>query len=64
LPFGEAETRFYAAVLVSAKKAGKPVMSADAMIAATAHAHGMAVATRDLAGFAGAGISLINPWEA
>jgi hypothetical protein len=39
-------------------------MSADAMIAATAHAQGMAVATRDVAGFAGTGISLINPWDA
>jgi len=64
LPFGEAETRSYAAVLVSAKRTRKPVMSADAMIAATAHAHGMAVATRDMTGFAGTGISLINPWEA
>jgi predicted nucleic acid-binding protein len=64
LPFGEAETRSYAAVLISAKQAGKPVMSADAMIAATAHAQGMAVATRDVAGFAGTGISLINPWDA
>lgn len=63
LPFGEAETRAYAAVLLSAKRTGKPVMTADAMIAATAHAHGMAVATRDTTGFAGAGISLINPWE-
>ncbi len=63
LPFGEAETRSYGVVLAAARAAGKPIMAADAMIAATAHAHGMAIATRDVADFAGTGVSLINPWE-
>jgi len=63
VPFGEPETRFYGVVLAAAKRAGKPVQIADAMIAATALAHGLSVATRDIAGFAGTGVSLINPWE-
>jgi len=63
LEFGEAEARSYAVVIAAAKAAGKPIMTADAMIAATAHVHGIPVATRDVTGFAGTGVSLVNPWE-
>lgn len=35
----------------------------DALIAATALAHGMTVVTRNLADFAATGASLLNPWE-
>ncbi len=64
LPFDEPASRQYAAVLENAKRLGRPIATADAMIAATARAHGMRVATRDLDDFAGAGIELINPWTA
>jgi len=56
--------RWYGIVLADARMAGKPILTADAMIAATARAHGMRVATRDLNDFAGAGVELINPWTA
>jgi predicted nucleic acid-binding protein len=36
----------------------------DAMIAATAAAHGMVVATRNVGDFAPTGVELINPWVA
>ena len=36
----------------------------DALIAATALVHGMAVVTRNVADFEAAGVALINPWEA
>jgi len=36
---------------------------ADALIAATAHAHGLTLATRNVADFSDTGIDLINPWE-
>jgi len=35
----------------------------DALIAATALVHGMAVVTRDVADFAPTGVALVNPWD-
>jgi len=35
----------------------------DSLIAATAHLHGLTLATRNLADFRATGISLVNPWE-
>lgn len=35
----------------------------DALIAATALVHGMAVATRNVADFKPTGVSIVNPWE-
>jgi predicted nucleic acid-binding protein len=35
----------------------------DALIAATALVHGMAVVTRNVADFATTGVSLVNPWQ-
>ena len=64
LPFDERVAPYYGRVLLAARRSGKPIMAADAMIAATALAHGFSVATRDLNDFAGAGVELINPWVA
>lgn len=36
----------------------------DALIAATALVHGMAVVTRNVADFAATGVALVNPWQA
>ncbi len=36
---------------------------ADALIAATAHVHGLTLATRNMADFEDTGIDLVNPWE-
>ncbi|MCI1756153.1 MAG: type II toxin-antitoxin system VapC family toxin [Sphingobium sp.] len=63
LDFDEPASHHYAQVLARAKASGRPIATADAMIAATALHHGMAVATRDMSDFAGAGVRLINPWE-
>ena len=35
----------------------------EALIAATALVHGMAVVTRNVADFEPTGVSLVNPWE-
>jgi predicted nucleic acid-binding protein len=36
----------------------------DRLIAATAMVHGMTVVTRNVGDFAGAGVGVVNPWEA
>ena len=41
-----------------------PRSDRDALIAATALVHGLTVATRNRADFEGAGVSVLNPWEA
>ena len=61
--FNERASRWFGAVIAEARTSGRPISTADAMIAATARANGMRVATRDLSDFAGAGVELINPWS-
>jgi len=63
LAFDTECARWYGPVLAGARDAGRPIQTADAMIAATARAHGMRVATRDLNDFAGAGVEILNPWQ-
>ena len=62
LSFDDRCAREYGPVLRAARDAGAPIDTADAMIAATARAHGMRVATRDRNDFAGAGVEIIDPW--
>ena len=64
LDFDERCSLEFGPVLLAARLAGRPISTADAMIAATARANGMRVATRDLNDFAGAGVELICPWTA
>ncbi len=54
----------YAEIIVTRRNAGAPIQAFDALIAATALAARAAVVTRDTDGFAGCGLTLINPWEA
>lgn len=63
LPFDEPASRAYAALQADARRQGTPLPLADACIAAIAQAHGMMVATRDVAPFADAGVATINPWH-
>jgi predicted nucleic acid-binding protein len=62
LPFDESAATAYAAIRANARKAGKAVGATDGYIAATAAAHGFAVATRDTAAFEAAGVRVIDPW--
>ena len=45
------------------RRAGKQRTQADMLIAATAIEHNLALATRNIKDFAGAGIALVNPFE-
>lgn len=64
LPFDVEAARAFGRLLGLARRAGRPAHLADAQIAAVAHVHGLTVATRDVADFAGFGVALVNPFEA
>jgi len=64
LPFDAAAARRYAELSVIVRRAGHGFPVPDAYIAAVAAAHGFAVASRDVAPFAAAGLHVIDPWAA
>lgn len=43
---------------------GRPFRGFDGLIAAIAASRGLAIATRDVGGFQGCGIQVVNPWDA
>jgi len=62
LPFDDEAAARYAEIVVSRRRQGRPIEAFDAQIAAVALAARADLATRDMAGFAGCGLSLIDPW--
>jgi predicted nucleic acid-binding protein/plasmid stability protein len=62
LPFDSKGAEHYADLVISRRRAGRPIEPFDALIAATARAAGADVATRDHTGFADCGLRLIDPW--
>lgn len=63
LPIDDAVMERWAELGAKAKKAGRGFKSMDALLAATALAHGFTLATRNISDFAGTGVALLNPWE-
>jgi predicted nucleic acid-binding protein len=63
LGFDRATAPAYAALVGARQRAGQRLNPVDGMIAAIAHVHNAAIATRD-GDFAGCGVPLINPWQA
>jgi hypothetical protein len=63
LPFDGACATHYGIIRVARQSAGKPISVQDAMIAATARAYGVAVATRNAGDFAGCDVRVVNPWS-
>ena len=63
LPFDSAAAALYGEIRVRRSAIGRPIGVADAMIAATARAFGLSIATRDEADFADCGVRLVNPWS-
>jgi toxin FitB len=64
LPFEAAAAARYPAIVLARRQAGTPIEKFDALIAATALAAGASIATRDTGGFAGCGLTVIDPWTA
>ncbi len=62
LGFGSEAALPYARIASARRRAGRPLSQFDAQIAAIAHSAGAAVATRNVADFAGCGVKLIDPW--
>lgn len=62
LPFDSAAAINFAAIFVDRRNSGRPISFPDCQIAATARAHGAAMATRNVADFEGCGIEVIDPW--
>jgi len=63
LPFDLAASQAYAELMAKTRASGLAIGAADGYIAASASAHGFAVATRDTRPFLDAGVTVINPWE-
>ncbi|TCS98720.1 hypothetical protein EDC36_104144 [Tepidimonas ignava] len=64
LPFDERAALHYAAIVAQRTRAGRPISTEDAQIAAIALAHGLTLATRNVSDFAGIdGLAVINPWR-
>ena len=58
---GEA-ARAYADIVAARRRAGRPISTADAQIAAIACSLGFDLATRNIGDFEGCGIELHDPW--
>ena len=53
----------YSVLMARAQSEGKSISKADGYIAATARPRALKVATRDVAPFQAAGLTVINPWD-
>jgi predicted nucleic acid-binding protein len=53
----------YGEIMGVAKRQGRPMSTADGMIAAIAHVNGGRLATRNLPDFQTTGLEIISPWE-
>lgn len=63
LAFDEKAAEAFAQLRAAAARNGKAIGEIDGLIAATAQANGLSVATRDTAPFLAAGLDVINPWD-
>ena len=63
LPVGIAVMERWAELQIATQKAGRSLPLMDSLLAATALAHGLTLATRNLADFQAAGVPLLDPWR-
>ena len=64
LPLDRVGAEWAARFRVLAQRSGHTLDLGDALIAGTAKAHDLAVATRNIADFQHVDVELVNPWEA
>lgn len=64
LPFDSSAAEHYARITMARRTAGIRIEGFDALIASVTAAAGFRIATRDVGGFEGCGLEVINPWEA
>jgi predicted nucleic acid-binding protein len=64
LPFDMEAAVIYADIFAARRQAGRPTATVDLMIASVARSRGASVVTRDVSGFEGCGLILIDPWSA
>lgn len=62
--FDARAARQYGGIVAHREASGRPIATADALIAAICGSREASLATRNTSDFDGTGISLINPWEA
>lgn len=63
LPFDTEAAKRYADLAVLARSTGRGFPTPDGYIAAIAASRGFIVASRDVAAFEAAGVTVINPWR-
>lgn len=63
LPLNESGAEWAAKLRAQARRAGQAVDVGDALIAGTAKAHDLAIATRNVRDFEGMDIDVVNPWD-
>jgi hypothetical protein len=64
LPLERSEAKAAAELRAHAQRSGRVLHLGDALIAGTAKAHGLSVATRNVTDFDGLDVDVANPWEA
>lgn len=63
LPFDDSCADAFADILYARERAGLPITTADAQIAAICRTHGAVCATRNMKDFVKTGVDLIDPWS-
>ena len=63
LPFDSNAAQTYAMLVAERRFDGHPISHADCQIAAITRSRGASIATRDVDGFDGCGLDVINPWS-
>ena len=61
--FDDLAAASYAEIFARRRGQGRPAATLDLWVAAIAHSRGAQIVTRDVSGFEGFGVIVINPWD-